>query len=161
MKLFHLIIHNLALSWTHLRAVRNSNCLISLHHCYNKAANFELLSINSNRTLSKIFQFEQIDGDVGNGDIASNEKNNFVALIPVKTKITYHLFSVDMDSNNPVAFIRRTKWYPQHSSGKSLHSLLFKHNSSNSVFYTISLNYFQRTNRKSRFQPTRQTYSDD
>lgn len=45
---------------TFVEHLDGSNCLISLHHVYEKAANFEVFDVS--KDMEKVFQFTEVKG---------------------------------------------------------------------------------------------------
>lgn len=57
-------------SWTHLKEIRNTSLLVSLHHCWNTSANLEIFDIVQEGKARKIYSFEEV---LGGDEITSLE----------------------------------------------------------------------------------------
>lgn len=107
------IKHGQGIPWSHVKEIPGSDMIISYCVKWNEAANLQLIDV-SKGTLKEIFTFEEFHGEVGYEDIAYSPKRNLLALISVKSKISYHLF--ERQNESQVSLVQKAKWHSQHAT---------------------------------------------
>eukprot|EP00331_Platyophrya_macrostoma_P012772 CAMPEP_0176411192 /NCGR_PEP_ID=MMETSP0127-20121128/3473_1 /TAXON_ID=938130 /ORGANISM="Platyophrya macrostoma, Strain WH" /LENGTH=332 /DNA_ID=CAMNT_0017790767 /DNA_START=47 /DNA_END=1045 /DNA_ORIENTATION=+ len=91
-------------SATHLAGIPESNQLISLIHGADSAT-FQIIDVSSKGVKKLVYEFQEVSGAVGRGDIAYNAKKGCAAMIPIQDQTAYHFF--DFDS---MSVVRSSKW---------------------------------------------------
>lgn len=99
-------------TWTHVKEIPETNHLITAYYSRYNSASFKIIDF-STKTIKTVFSFEELEGIVGDSEIAVNAKRKLMALIPLVGKTAYHL--LDTDS---FTLLRKASWFPQFSENR-------------------------------------------
>ena len=124
-----------------MKEIPNAKLLVSLHHNSNKSANMLVVDISRKGQIKEIYSLGEVLGGsiiylfylyllnnyifslgTGEGDITYNSRRGILGAVPLKEKISYHLFNVDSHASKTkdiVKLIRKSKWHSQHSNHQS------------------------------------------
>ena len=113
-----------------MKEIAYTKLLVSVNHCYTKSANLEVYDTSCKGQARKIYSAEEVKGGriivkihlliilvTGYADVTYNPRRGFLGAIPVRGKIAYHLYGVDMEkTGTSVKLIRKSRWYSQLTS---------------------------------------------
>ena len=95
-----------------MKEIPETNHLITAYYSEYDSASFKIIDF-STKTIKTVFSFEELEGIVGDSEIAVNAKRKLMALIPLVGKTAYHL--LDTDS---FTLLRKASWFPQFSENR-------------------------------------------